>query len=317
MTARGCCGVAISACLLLSLSSSSNLPSSLFVAAAAVDAGVGVTAKASSSTSSVITIDNDNSHSIQAKDTFEIEEYEHEYAYDLVDGEERYQRRQTWDIFTFLMMAVGGPLRLPCGPRENVTLRDQFGFKLCKSCRADNSTSCCTLCGNGYDNGHNDFCSGCSATSSSSTSAASAGDYNPDDSNTDGSRSSQGFDYWMAGIAASVGLAFFAIILGQRKERPNHLDDTTLLDDEASLGGSIRRRMTKVSSALGVTMGLGRGTGTGSLATDYAVHDAMPSEGSPDSTHNTSNGYVATTELASSSPPASPSPPAYPQSELV
>ena len=145
--------------------------------------------------------------------------------------------------------------------------------------------------------------------------SASAGEYNPDDSNTSGTRSSQGFDYWMAGVAASVGLAFFAIILGQRKERANHLDDTTLLDDEASLGGSIRRRMTKVSSALGVTMGLGRGTG--SLATDYAVHDAMPSEGSPDSTHNTSNDYVATTELASSSPPASPSPPAYPQNELV
>jgi len=315
MTVRGCCGVAISACLLLSLSSSSNLPSSLFVAAAAVDTGVVITAKASSSTPSVITIDNDNGHSIHGKDTFEIEEYEHEYAYDLVDGEERYQRRQTWDVFTFLMMAVGGPLGLPCGPRENITLRDQVGHELCKQCHADNSTSCCTLCDNYYDNGHNDFCSGCSASSTMNSASASAGEYNPDDSNTSGTRSSQGFDYWMAGVAASVGLAFFAIILGQRKERANHLDDTTLLDDEASLGGSIRRRMTKVSSALGVTMGLGRGTG--SLATDYAVHDAMPSEGSPDSTHNTSNGYVATTELASSSPPASPSPPAYPQAELV
>ena len=382
MTARGCCGVAISACLLLSLSSSSNLPSSLFVAAAAVDAGVGVTANAASSTSSVITIDNVNSHSIHGKDTFEIEEYEHEYAFDLVDGEERYQRRQTWDVFTFLMMgkslsialvfgtycycywfcyccyccccflrrlnyvfslsvnsfccfirhtillyyqpllplALGGPLGFPCGPHENITLHDQWGHKHCKNCHADNSTSCCTLCERGYDNGHNNFCVGCPSYTgtTSSASSANAGEYIPDDWNTGGARSSQGFDYWMAGVAASVGLAFFAIILGQRKERANHLDDTTLLDDEASLGGSIRRRMTKVSSALGVTMGLGRGTS--SLANDYAVHgpgDAMPSEGSPDSTHNTSNGYVATTEMASSSPPASPSPPAFPQTELV
>lgn len=320
MTARGCCGVAISAYLLLSLSSSSNLPSSLFVAAAAVDAGVGVTANAASSTSSVITIDNVNSHSIHGKDTFEIEEYEHEYAFDLVDGEERYQRRQTWDVFTFLMMALGGPLGFPCGPHENITLHDQWGHKHCKNCHADNSTSCCTLCERGYDNGHNNFCVGCPSYTgtTSSASSANAGEYIPDDWNTGGARSSQGFDYWMAGVAASVGLAFFAIILGQRKERPNHLDDTTLLDDEASLGGSIRRRMTKVSSALGVTMGLGRGTS--SLANDYAVHgpgDAMPSEGSPDSTHNTSNGYVATTEMASSSPPASPSPPAFPQTELV
>jgi len=213
-----------------------------------------------------------------------------------VPGDERYQRRKTWDAFGFLMMMVGG--NGGCGPLDDIRIGDH---KLCNECTHHaNSGSCNTLCSMSSSNSrkthYSKFCDSTTSTSSSESNSVDAYNDNsaPGSVTTEGNYS-KGFQFWMVATAASVGLALVAIHLGQRKERETDLypdgdDDNESLSSSYSGGANAR----------------------GSVGLRLAAVSAFADGMMPISNNNNKQVELAEYQLDDTPPP-----PSYPQSALV
>jgi len=175
---------------------------------------------------------------------------------------ENQQRRQTWDVFGFLLMMVNSQ----CGPGSRVHLPDGA---LCHRCTSGNpGDSCETLCAmksNSHKSHYSQFCessdSSTTTTSSSesSTNSASSSTNSVDayvDNSTPGNVTmegnyAKGFQFWMVAAAASVGMALVAVHLGQRKEQQTEdelMEDEEEQYDNGDVKGSVGRRMAAVSA---------------------------------------------------------------------
>merc|ERR1712238_390051 len=146
-------------------------------------------------------------------------------------GDERHQRRETWDLFGFLMMAVDSQ----CGITAQIHLGDH---PLCRQCNNGYGDSCQSLC-DMKDNEDTTTTQSSTANSyvgSSETGSVTTGNY------------SKGFQFWMVATAAAVGMAIVAIHIGQRKEKQGN----AIADDESSVGasvtGSVGRRFSAISA---------------------------------------------------------------------
>jgi len=205
-------------------------------------------------------------------------------------GDERYQRRETWDLFGFIMMMVSSD----CGPAAKIRIGDH---SLCRQCNNGNGSSCQSLCDMSYSDDHKSHYSRYCGDSGTETQTQYS--YNEDSNNADayignsetgsvatGENYSKGFQLWMVATAAAVGMALVAIHIGQRKEREN---PDEIADDESSVGanvtGSVGRRLSAISAFA-----------DGVMPTNKQVE-------------------LAEYQLESDTPQASP--PSYPQSQFV
>merc|ERR1712238_652600 len=192
-------------------------------------------------------------------------------------GDERHQRRETWDLFGFLMMAVDSQ----CGITAQIHLGDH---PLCRQCNNGYGDSCQSLCDmkdNDRKSHYSRYCEDSKDTtttqSSTETGSVTTGNY------------SKGFQFWMVATAAAVGMAIVAIHIGQRKEKQGN----EIADDESSVGasvtGSVGRRFSAISAfADGVKPTNNKQV---ELA-EYQLESDTPQE-------------------------SAPSPPSYPQSQFV
>jgi len=196
-------------------------------------------------------------------------------------GDERHQRRETWDLFGFLMMAVNSK----CGLLDH---------ELCHQCNNGNGSSCQSLCDMSNSDKkrkahYAEYCNDGEDTATQYSTADAYVDNSETGSVTTGDNYSKGFQFWMVATAAAVGMALVAIHLGQRKEREN---SDEIADDESSVGanvtGSVGRRLSAISAFA-----------DGVIPTNKQVE-------------------LAEYQLESDTPQEStPSPPSYPQSQFV
>jgi len=202
---------------------------------------------------------------------------------------ENQQRRQTWDVFGFLMMMVNSQ----CGPKE-VHLPDRH---LCTRCSSNHYEDCEELCSMQSESHKSHYVNFCTATTETTTSesAYSGADSSVDayaDSSTPGNVTmdgnySMGFQFWMVAAAASVGMALVAVHVGQRKERDTGEimeDDDDAMSGGANVKGAVGRRMAAVSAfADGVINTGGAKSSKQVELSEYQLDDSPPPVSYPQS----------------------------------
>jgi len=200
-------------------------------------------------------------------------------------GDERHQRRETWDLFGFLMMAVDSQ----CGITAQVRLGDH---PLCRQCNNGYGDSCQSLCDmkdSEHKSHYSRYCEDSEDTTTTQSSTADSYVGNSETGSVTTGNYSKGFQFWMVATAAAVGMAIVAVHIGQRKEKQGD----EIADDESSVGASV----------------------TGSVGRRFSAISAFADGVKPT---NNKQVELAEYQLESDTPQEStPSPPSYPQSQFV
>lgn len=167
-------------------------------------------------------------------------------------------RRKDWDLFGVMLMMI----HAECGgPNAEVQLPD---CHLLQSCKAGTSTDCTKLCNKRNDHGKSKYKKFCSSSDSSSSSSSENNNYSenssPESVVTD-ENMSVGFDFWMVAVAGSVGIALFAIRMGQRTELVQTSFDGEIMQPGSEMRGSVGRRKGAVSDIMDSVLGGDSGGG--------------------------------------------------------